>query len=461
MSSTVTTTHPEYDLALPLWRLVGDAAEGQDAIKAGTTRYLPQFVPPDEDRYRAYLQRAYFLGVTGRTRDALVGMAFRKSPETEGVPDSLEFALEDADGSGQSLVQLAKQGLGNGLEKGRHIYLVDYPETPEGIDAETEARLGLRPLIASYTAESLINWKAAVEGGRFLLTLAVLHEERDTSEDEFTHECENVYRVLRLREGVYTQTLYNDQGQVIVDEYAPRMAGGGTFDHIPLYIVGSQNNRPDVDEAPLYDLAVVNIAHYRNTADLEEAGYVVGQPTLHFDIGEMDQQTFDAYNKNGINFGSRTGVISQKGKLELVQAEDRTILLKLKEEKQQEMVAIGARLVQNGGQVETAEAARINAAAESSTLDNLVSNLSEALQDCLRDCARFVGVDPESVTFELNKEFWDGALDAQAAMAVIQFGDAGIIARSDQRDMLRSGRLELRDGRSDDDIDAEISTQGP
>ena len=187
----------------------------------------------------------------------------------------------------------------------------------------------------------------------------------------------------------------------------------------------------------------------------------MGQPTLHFDIGEMDQQTFDAYNKNGINFGSRTGVISQKGKLELVQAEDRTILLKLKEEKQQEMVAIGARLVQNGGQVETAEAARINAAAESSTLDNLVSNLSEALQDCLRDCARFVGVDPESVTFELNKEFWDGALDAQAAMAVIQFGDAGIIARSDQRDMLRSGRLELRDGRSDDDIDAEISTQGP
>lgn len=461
MSATVTTTHPEYDAALPVWRTTGDAAEGQEAIKRGGVRYLPQFSPPDPERYEAYAQRAYFLGVTGRTRDALVGMAFRKPPEAEGVPDQMDYILDDADGSGQSLIQLAKQGLGNGLEKGRHIYLVDYPVAEEGLDAETEAKLGLRPVIASYHAEALINWKAETRGGRFTLTLAVLQEQRDVAEDEFGHECEPVYRVLRLRDGVYTQALYDESGTVIEEEYSPRMAGGAEFDHIPLYIVGSQNNRPDVDESPLYDLAVVNIAHYRNTADLEEAGFVVGQPTLHFDIGEMDNAQFEKLNPNGLNFGSRTGVISQKGKLELVQAEDRTILLTLKEEKQQEMIAIGARLVQNGGQAETAEAARINAAAESSTLDNLVSNLSEALQDCLRDCARFLGINPETVTYSLNKEFWDGALDAQAAMAVIQFGDAGIIARSDQRAMLRSGRIELADGREDSDIDDEIATQGP
>ena len=41
---------------------------------------------------------------------------------------------------------------------------------------------------------------------------------------------------------------------------------------------------------------------------------------------------------------------------------------------------LGARLVQRGGQAETAEAARINASAEASTLDTLVGNLSEALE---------------------------------------------------------------------------------
>ena len=46
------------------------------------------------------------------------------------------------------------------------------------------------------------------------------------------------------------------------------------------------------------------------------------------------------------------------------------------------------------------------------------------------------------------------------AMAVIQLGDASIVAKSDQRRMLRTGKIGIEEGRTDEEIDEEIGTQG-
>lgn len=458
--SSVSTQHPEYTAALERWRTTSDAAKGQEAVKCGGIRYLPDFIPPDEERYKAYKKRAYFLGVTGRTRDALTGMVFRKPANTEGVPSGLEFMLEDADGAGQSLDQVAKQATDQLQEKGRYVLLVDYPRADPDLDAETEAAMNLRPIIAAYEAEALINWKAETIKGRYQVTLAVLREQRDIAENEFDHSMETVYRVLRMRDGIYTQQLVRDDGAVIEEEYAPRMAGGAPFDYIPMHIIGSQNNRPDVDEAPLYDLAIVNIRHYQVTADHSENLFIHGQLTMGITTN-LDSKEWKEMNPNGVTVGARKGIyLGAEGGLHSITAPESSSLRVALQDLREEMVAIGARLIQRGGQAETAEAARINASAEASTLDNLVGNLSEALEDCLEDAARFLGIDPDSVSYSLNREFWDGMLDPQSAMAIIQFGDSGIIARSDQRNMLRSGRLELPEGRSDEDIDSELAMQG-
>jgi hypothetical protein len=178
---------------------------------------------------------------------------------------------------------------------------------------------------------------------------------------------------------VYTHQVYDDGGQPKTEERIVRMAGGQSFDHIPLHIPGANNNRPDIDHAPLYDLAVVNIAHYRNNADLEEAGFITGQPTLHLDTGDTSPEEFAQQNPNGVQLGSRQGIVTQGGNVELVQPEERSLLTNLKKEKEQEMIGIGARIVQRGAANETAEAARINASADASALDQVVNNLSDAL----------------------------------------------------------------------------------
>jgi len=449
---SVKTLHPDYQLFSPKWRLVRDAVEGEHAVKRAPNRYLPEFVPPDTERYKRYVERAYFMGVTGRTRSALSGMVFRRDPMVAS-PDEMYGIMENADGSGSSLMQIAKEGLGGVLDTGRHIYLVDYPSIDDSIDFETEQNIGARPLILSYHAEALINWRYQKLNGRRVLTLAVLVEIVHDEKNEFQHDLVKNYRVLRLRNGVYTHQVYDDGGSAMTEEQTPRMAGGQPFDHIPLHIVGAENNDPDIDHAPLYDLAVVNLAHYRNTADLEEAGFITGQPTLHLDTGEMDAESFAATNPQGVQLGSRTGIVTQGGKVELVQPEERGLLFRLKEAKEQEMIGIGARIVQRGGPNETAEAARINASAEASALDQVVNNMSDGLTEALKDAAMFAGVDGSGIFYRLNTRFWEEELDSQEMMALIQLGDVGVISRRAQRESIRKGRVHIPEDMTDEDIE--------
>ena len=445
----VSTAHPLYADMLPVWRECRDAVAGQRAVKRGGALYLPStFAQNDTERYAQYLARAFFMGVTGRTKEALTGMVFRKPPRVV-VPPQIEVLLENIDGAGQSLEQLAKEIVGDELTTGRFVLLVDYPSAPEGIDSEAERMMGLRPTIAAYAAESLINWRFDGVNGRKMLTLAVLSETVDANDDEFSHGTETVFRVLRLRDGVYTQSLYNDSGEQIGDEYTPRMAGGAPFDHIPLHIIGSVNNLPEPDMPPLFDMAVLNISHYRNTADLEESSFISGQPTVHLNIGETDTAEWQQLNPNGIQIGSRAGVVTKGGSMQLVQAEATSLPFELMRHKEQQMVAIGARLVQRGGQAETAEAARLNASAEASTLDNLVGNVSEGIEAALEDMCRFIGADPEVIEYQLSREFWETNITAQDLQAVLS-GVGTLYGPLDALEMIRAGSIKLRDDRDNE-----------
>lgn len=460
----VSTQNPLYAKALKRWQMVRDAVAGQQAVKDRATKYLPAvfaedvrdpagniIAPADTARYQQYIQRAYWMGVTGRTKEALTGMVFRKPP-SKTLPPAIEALSENIDGAGQSLDQLGKVLIGDLLETGRYGLLVDYPQTDDAMDSETERRLGLRPTIASYPAESIINWRFEGVNGRKMLTLVVLQEEINDSEDEYGHDTKTVYRVLRLTDGVYTQTLYDDAGDSI-STATPRMAGGATFDHIPFHFAGATDNFPEPDIAPLYDMAVLNIAHYQSTAELKENQFFSAQGTLHLDVGTMDDKTFQTLNPAGVSIGRRAGIItSGGGSATLVQGDSRQAdILATMEREESEMVAIGARLVMRGGNTETAEAARLNASAEASTLDSLVGNASECIEASLEDVALFLGADLAAVEYKLNTEFWETGLSAQDLQAIVS-GVGTLYGAADALDMIRAGAIRLRDDRDNETI---------
>ena len=87
----VSTQHPEYSKYLPIWTQTRDAVCGSVAVKEKKHNYLP--VPDNTSgderkgtetvRYRQYMKRALYANFTGRTKNALVGAAFRKNPKVE------------------------------------------------------------------------------------------------------------------------------------------------------------------------------------------------------------------------------------------------------------------------------------------------------------------------------------------------------------------------------------------
>ena len=458
---SVSTKHPEYLEALKTVRLTRDAVKGDPAIKKGGELYLPaEFADSDTARYKAYKNRSFFLGVTKQAQKSTMGMIFRKQPDVgEGLPAYLESIQFNIDGSGQSLEQVAKFGVKEMEETGRVGLFVDYPPIDTAVTRSQEAQAGARPVLISYEFEQIINWRTTVENGIEKLSLVVLEEKvLKESNTEFQHDMEKQYRILRLRDGIYTVEVLDEHGETIEDEFPPLMAGGEPFDHIPFYIPGTENNRPCVDAPLLADLAVVNIAHYQTTADHRENLYIHGQLTLGI-ATKLDYHQFKEANPDGIKVGSRSGhYLGEGGSFQTATAPESSSLRVGLQDLEEQMVSIGAKLVTKSGQAETAEAARLKASGEASALDIMVNNYSDAIELALEDMLFFVG-QWEPVTYRLNTQFFEDTLTPQLAAAITGFETAGTIAKRDARYMIRKGKIEIEEGRTDEEIDADIAGQ--
>lgn len=415
---SVESTHPDYDEYLPLWQRNKDAAEGERAVKKRTVRYLP--IPDPEttkassERYLSYLTRAVYTNFTGRTIKGLTGAVFRQDAHVE-LPSQIEYLIEDANSAGLSLQTIAHRAVSEVIRAGRFVMLADFPESQDGATLEDTA--GLQALIACYDAESLINWRE--DGGR--LTLAVLMEQREeVSADGFTFEPVKYYRVLRLTAEGATIQLYRES-EPANDERVIKDYSGKALRHIPLTIVGSEDNNAEPDNPPISDIAGLNLAHYRNSADYEEGVFIHGQPTLHINCGDTDAATFSEVNGT-IMVGSREGVVTQNGGMNLIQADPNNAAMTAMEHKETQMVRLGAQIIADSRGQETAEAARIRSGAETSVLNTIVRNVSEGIEDVLRWCCEYMGANPLDATYKLNDQFYpleaDPALLAQIMMGV-------------------------------------------
>lgn len=460
----VTSKNPTYEKYLSVWQRTRDAVAGSNAVKAKEKRkvYLPS---PDDssdtiavERYDQYIKRAVYTNFTGRTKNALVGAAFRKKPELE-LPSELEYLLDDATGDGLSLEQLAKDELSNLLETGRGFFLVDFPQTDDGLSVEQVQAMQLQASIVPYAAESVINWKTTVINGRKYLSLVVLEESYLNADDEFSHESKTQHRVLRLRDDGYTQQLYRDEVPY-TEEFYPLNGQGMKWQIIPGMFVGSQNNDSTIDDAPLSDIAEVNIAHYRNSADFEESCFLTGQPTL-FITHSLSMEQWNEYNPGGIKLGSRAGhVLGDTGSATLLQADANNLVGDAMIKKESQMVAIGARIITDRSANETAEGARIRFASENSVLGDLVGNLSNAIEQCIKWCGEFMNVNDVDCYFEINREFYDKSVDPQMVMAMITLMDREIIGENDVFMKLKSAGL-VEPERTLDDVKQERGDANP
>lgn len=442
--------HPEYVAKAPLWRKVRDATAGEDAVKAAGQAYLPN---PDEtnayatERYRAYIARAVYFNATGRTLAGLVGVAYANWPEIKASDNKL---LADADGSGVSLINQSQATLADVLQTGRAGLLADWT----AVDEVTRARgwrsradqeaAGVRPFIIRYTAEEILTWETS--GTR--LTRVVLSESRaDYTGGEVKYLPQ--LRELLLIDGKYTIKVwvkFTEHGDfLLVDTFKTGLT------EIPFAFIGATNNDASPDQPPLLDLANLNLAHYRNSADFEESAFLSGQPQLV--LTGVDQDWAD--QRGQILFGSRTALTLPMNADAKVLVAPAGIAKEAMLDKERMMVALGARLISPDASVKTATQSAAETRAGYAVLSLACDNVSEGYTKALR-----WATGDASASFALDTQFNDLTLDANAIREIVAAWQAGLVPSSDAYTALRKLKV-IDQGKTDAQVAGEIEAQGP
>lgn len=430
------------------WFLVRDCLAGQDVIKNARTTYLPMPNATDKSdenvlRYSQYLERAVFYNVTQRTHGGLVGQVFRREPVRE-IPSNLDVLVKDVDGAGVTLNQQAKKTLGEVIAYGRCGLFADYPKTDNPTSLAAAQSGFIRPTITLFEPWSITNWRTRQVGARRLLSLVVLAEDCEAEDDGFEIKTRRRWRVLSLDEnGIYRVDLWGggEKGLTIHDTSYPVDSNGNNLREIPFVFAGAINNDPAVDLPPLYDMAVLNLAHYRNSADYEESAYIVGQPTPYFS-GLTKDWVEDVFKKKPIQLGSRGAVpLPEAGKAGLLQASPNSMPIEAMNLKEKQMISLGAKLVEQSTVQRTATEARQEEAAESSILSSCAHNVSAAYEQALLYCSTFVSSAPVVIKYQLNTEFELSRMSATEIQQIVANWTSGAVTFLEMRDSLRKAGL--------------------
>lgn len=441
---------PEVVKKIALWMLIADCIEGEEAVKEKGEKYLPKPVCSEDDalvnkNYKAYKGRAVFYNATGRTHKGLVGQIFSK-PSNVKLPSVLEPLISNVDGGGMNLDQQARKTVSVCLSKGRAGLLSDYPTLDPEQTYTRDQMKDLKPRIIYYSPENIINWRESQINGEIVPSLIVLTEKYTESDDGFQQEISDQWRVLRI----------DEESKVVVDVYRKSTENTGEFvlyssnylsnhkqkyfTRIPFTFIGSENNDSEVDEPPLKDIAQLNIAHYRNSADYEESSYLCGQPTPVF--SGMTKDWHEKYMKGKVILGSKSAVSLPEGaSAEMLQADPNNLPGEAMKKKEDQMKSLGAKLIEPKTGQRTATETLVEAESEASTLTVISQNVSTAYKKALFYCSWFVGeVNEDDITFELNDDFAANKMTEGERKQLVAEWQGGAISFEEMRAvLLKSG----------------------
>jgi hypothetical protein len=440
------------------WSRCRHAVAGSDDVKAQKSTYLP--VPGGlsaaEPRYLNYVARAKWFPATARTIDGLEGEVFRNPPQTE-TPSKMEEWLEDVTLTGLTFNQYARQVIRERLATGRYGELVDWSED-----------LG-RPYIVGFAAENILNWRTENIDGDQTLTMVVLLEQVEDPDntDEFETDTIDQYRVLKLVDGIYVSELWQDQAQSeseggssdafrIVDTAIPTRRGQ-RLDYIPFTFYGVAENSPTPEKPPLLDLVDLNLADFRNSADLEHGRHFCGLPFYYlFGADEVeDESGGEGKDSTEIEVGSSEMFTSSNAdaKVGVVEFSGQGLgaLEKAREENRTEMTVMGARVMEEMKAVgETTEAIARRQSGKLSVLQAMVEVQNEAHEQSLRWMAEWIGA-AEDIQVSLNKDFTVSKLEPTAIQQLIAAWQGGAISKQTLFENLQTGEIISQDRTYEDE----------
>lgn len=452
----IQTVHPLYTDHKDRWDRCYDADAGDDAVKAAGTLYLPKLQEQTKDEYDAYKMRAVFYNATGRTVDGMVGLINRKPPVIE-LPEALEYLQESATRDNQGLTEFAKLMSERLLVSGRTGILIDRPTQPnESV------------YLTLYSAAEIINWREADDTTLILVVLAEGYFEADPK-DPYKLALKVRYRELFLGvpegneqgQGVYQVRIWEkDEASgdyVVVEQIIPTISGQ-PLDHIPFVLVNPKGVSTEVENPPILDIVNINLAHYRNSADIEHGRHLTALPTPW--VSGVDATDTGRQLPLGAGKAWRLPEGAQVGFLEFT-GTGMASLAEGMNEKEQKMAALGARMIepQRKG-VEAAETARIHQAGANATLSDVAGAVGDGLKAALVEAAAWEGQGEDAINVDVNKDFVDTKLSPQELTALVDAYLKGAISQETLLHNLKIGEV-LPESQTIEDEMSQLAQNNP
>jgi hypothetical protein len=435
---SVNSHHPRYAQQLLDWEQMRHTYEGERTVKEEGTRYLPATSGMVADgftnlaatnsvgylAYRAYRARATFPEYVREAVQSMVGIINSKPPVIE-LPAALEQMRERATLANESLEMLLRRMNEEQLISGRVGLLLDVPSLP------ATSSVPLTPYIATYVAESIINWDAG-ERDRPLpeaLNLVVLNETEEVRVGNgFEWENKERYRVLILGdlianegtedgdgspaastgEPVYRVGVFHEGNAAFSEDGMVEPAVRGVrLSRIPFVFANTKDIVSDPDRPPLLGLSNLALTIYRGEADYRQALFMQGQDTLVVIGGSADENTVYRTGAGAaitvpIGGDAKYIGVSSQGLAEMRSA--------LENDHERAKGKAGELVNESSRERESGDALRIRVAARTTTLRSIATTAAFALQEILRIAATWVGANPDEVMVTPNLEFIDQSM---------------------------------------------------
>lgn len=411
--------------------LVHDLLGGTTRMHQRAPDYIAKWDAEEDGVYRIRRTCETVFEGLGRTLSAATGMLFAKPPAIEWNQSEAAISphWDNLDGAGTKGTVLAKRFSEAAIRDGLGLILVDHPGRPNVpiVTDLTAIEFNLRPTWACYGRSQILNWRTAVIQNQRKLTLVVLHECGEVAVGEYGIASSDRYRVLRLiltPTGYQaTWTLYEQQKDDASEPEHFAAIGGGVFknrsgqiaDRLPVAVAYTgRTDAPMQATIPLLGVAWANLSHWQQSTDLRFYRKLCAfpQPTV---IGTLAPDATGTPGK--LRIGPMVGVqlAAEAGATFTWTELAGTSMDQLEKgilEKVQQMAKMGVAFMQTDTRAaETAEAKRLDATAENSTLATAAQGIEDALNMAFELHAWYLGIEKASApVISINRDYGDTAM---------------------------------------------------
>ena len=482
----INSVHPTYKAQTDDWETMRDTLKGDKAIRANIRKYLPP--PPGmnlkgsgdindilgmsakgiQSRYNHYTTFAEWPEIVQMTLNAIQGLVHEKPPTIE-LPDDLEYLIETATPTGDSMLDLWEMVTRETFAAGRVSMLSEIFEDSV--------------FICLYRAESLINWHILPRQAGGDVVLAVLTEVKTVPKDDDHYEHEDIERWRELQlfaeplasgelgPAVYRVRLWeakegDDPSVIVTAETDPNgwvtpIFFGQPWPEIPLTVNNAIAKGFKFGPLPLISAARRAISIFRKTADYFRSLYNKGDPqAVLFGVAPEDAPTH-------IGGSSIWTFPEADGKAEYLDIDGDGIPLQKDaiDDQYDRFEQETGRLVapdQNAIGAASGEAIRRRTANQQVTVKSLVINAAASMQSHLRMMARLMGKSDEvieAIVFTPNLDFAEPMMTGKEFMDYVLAKNAGgPLSTETLHDLARTHKITDRDFETEMEL---IESEGP